>query len=142
MQRKTQVIHVFAPEVSSPTISPGSVSAMRFLRSHAALIRRRLYAIDSVLRQFLDYGVSTTPINDRRRSREIVDPLDSPEFRESRDTRGRMKPRETSSDSEPAPGPSCSPGNREPTKSEVGTIDYTLERDESENGVDICRHAG
>lgn len=122
-----------------PTIS---VSATRFLRSHAVLIRRRLYAIDSVLRQFLDCRVSTTPINDRRRSREIVDPLESPEFRESRDTCGCIKRRETPSDSEPAPGRSYSPGNREPTKSEVGTIDYTLERDESENGIDICRHAG
>lgn len=132
----------------TPKTSPGYLAGLQhrrlsdFLRSHAALIRRRLYAIDSVLHQFLDCRVSTTPINDRCRSREIVDPLDSSEFRESRDTRGRSKrARNSSAIAIPPPGRSCSPGNREPTKSEVGTIDYTLERDESENGIDICRHA-
>lgn len=108
---------------------------MRLLRVPGPLIRRRLYAIDSVLRQFLDCGVSTTPINDRRRaSREIVDL--AAEFRESRQYRSAVRlgaKRPADDGGSLAPGASCSPGSREPTKSEVGTIDYTLERDESEN---------
>jgi len=113
--------------------------ATRLLLVYGPLIRRRLYAIDSVLRQFLDCGISTTPINDRsdrrRESRDCWPSRETLSFRESRNITSRndyarnapamMDP--------PAPTASYSPGSREPTKSEVGTIDYTLERDESEN---------
>jgi len=133
---------------------------LRFLWVHVSLICCRLYAIDSVLRQFIDCGsIDNADQRPLSRSREIALTLawvDCPSFdsritrrypRRALDTNANGDWRETNwlcslaAIAISAPGASCLPGNREPTESEVGTIGYTSERDESEKTIDICCRA-